>query len=107
MILARDLSRRGLLVEKQKPVSFEYEGLRFADAFRVDLLVNGTVVVEIKSVEQLQPVHSKQLLTYLRLLNAPVGLLVNFGAPALKEGLRRVVNQVPTSSSSPLRVNRA
>ncbi|HEX4933185.1 MAG TPA: GxxExxY protein, partial [Gemmatimonadaceae bacterium] len=73
-------------------VSFEYEGLRFEEAFRADLVVEGCVVVELKSVEQLAPIHPKQLLTYLRLLNLRIGLLLNFGAPTFKEGIRRVVN---------------
>ncbi len=68
----------------QKPVSFDYDGLHFADGLRVDLLVEGGIVVEIKSVERLQPVPTKQVPTYLRLLNLPVGLLINFGAPTLK-----------------------
>lgn len=105
MVLARDLNRRGLIVEKQKPVCFEFDGLQFDDAFRVDLLVDRAVVVEIKSVETLLPVHSKQLLTYLRLLNRPVGLLINFGAATLKQGLHRVVNRLPPSASPRLRVN--
>jgi len=105
VILARELARRGLLVERQKPVSFEYDGIQFEDAFRTDLLVNGTVVVEIKSMERALPVHSKQLLTYLRLLNLPVGLLINFGAPTLKEGLQRIVNGLHPSASPRLRVN--
>lgn len=106
MILARDLERSGLKVERQKPVSFEYDGLWFDDAFRVDLLIEGTVVVELKSVEKLAPVHSKQLLTYLRLLDLPVGLLLNFGAANLKDGLHRVVNHLDPSASPRLRVNR-
>lgn len=107
LVLARELERRGLTVEKQKPVSFEFDGLQFNEAFRVDLLVEGSVVVELKSVETLTPVHSKQLLTYLRLLNLPVGLLLNFGAATMKEGLHRIVNNyTPTPSASPrLRVN--
>ncbi len=106
MILARDLERAGLQVERQKPVSFEYDGLWFDDAFRVDLLVEGTIVVELKSVETVAPVHSKQLLTYLRLLDLPVGLLLNFGATTLKDGLHRVVNHLDPSASPRLRVNR-
>lgn len=106
LILARDLERAGLQVERQKPVSFEYDGLWFDDAFRVDLLVEGAIVVELKSVETLAPVHSKQLLTYLRLLNLPVGLLLNFGAATLKDGLHRVVNHLDPSASPRLRVNR-
>jgi iron complex transport system substrate-binding protein len=62
-VLARDLQRRGLLVEKQKSISFDYDGLHFSDAFRVDLLVESLVVIEIKSVERLPPVHAKQVLT--------------------------------------------
>lgn len=107
LVLARELERRELTVEKQKPVSFEFDGLQFNDAFRVDLLVEGCVVVELKSVETLAPVHSKQLLTYLRLLNLPVGLLINFGAATLKEGLHRIVNNYKPSLAAPprLRVN--
>jgi GxxExxY protein len=109
LVLARELEQRGLTVERQKPVSFEFDGLRFEDAFRVDLLVEGCVVVELKSVETLAPVHSKQVLTYIRLLNLPVGLLINFGAATMKEGLQRVVNNYRPSSSAPprLRVNKS
>jgi GxxExxY protein len=107
IVLARELERRDLTVERQKPVSFEFDGLRFDDAFRVDLLIEECVVVELKSVETLAPVHSKQILTYLRLLNLPVGLLINFGAATMKEGLHRVVNNYQPSPSAPprLRVN--
>jgi len=106
-ILARDLQRRGLHVERQRMISFDYEGLHFHDAFRVDLIVESLVVVEIKSVERLPPVCSKQVLTYLRLLNLEVGLLINFGAPTLKDGLHRVVNGLVPSASPRLRVNQA
>jgi iron complex transport system substrate-binding protein len=91
-ILFRDLQRNGLFVERQKPITFDYDGLHFEDGFRVDLLVEKIVVVELKSVENNNPVYSKQLLTYLKLLNLPVGLLINFGSSTLKEGLQRVVN---------------
>jgi iron complex transport system substrate-binding protein len=91
-ILYRDLQRLGLFVERQKPISFDYDGLHFEDGFRVDLLVEKMVVVELKSAENNNPVFSKQLLTYLKLLNLPVGLLINFGSSTLKEGLQRVVN---------------
>ena len=113
MVLARDLARRGFQVERQRIIEFEYDGMHFADGFRVDLLVNSCVVVEIKSVERLLPVHPKQLLTYLRLMKLPVGLLINFGAPTLKDGLQRVVNGLDSSAfsavaSNPrLRVNQA
>jgi GxxExxY protein len=104
-VLARELERRGLFVERQKPVSFEFDGMHFDEGFRADLLVEGRVVVELKSVETLAPVHTKQLLTYLKLLNLQVGLLINFGAATLKEGLHRVVNNYTPSASSRLRVN--
>jgi GxxExxY protein len=106
MILARDLARRGFLVERQRPVSFDYDGLHFQDGFRIDLLVDKCVVVEVKSVEQKARVHAKQLLTYLRLLNLQVGLLLNFGAPTAKEGIQRIVNRLSPSASPRLRVNR-
>lgn len=90
-VLARALEKRGFHVERQKPIRFEYDGMVFEEGFRVDLLVEGRVGVELKSVEKLAPVHAKQVLTYLRLMNLPVGLLLNFGAPTLKEGLQRIV----------------
>ncbi len=106
-VLARDLQRRGLRIERQKPISFEYDGLHFNEGLRVDLMVEAQVVIEIKSVVRLPPVHAKQVLTYLRLLNLPVGLLINFGAPTLKEGLHRIVNGLVPSASPRLRVNQA
>jgi GxxExxY protein len=90
-LLSAELAMRGLVVERQKHVVFEYGGITFHEGLRLDLLVNEAVVVELKSVEVLQPVHRKQLLTYLRVLKLPVGLLINFGGATLKEGLRRVV----------------
>ena len=104
-VLARELARRGLRVERQKNVVFEYDGLRFEDGLRLDLLVEERVVVELKSIETLLPVHKKQVLTYLRLMKLPVGLLINFGAPTLKEGLHRIVNNLQPSASPRLRVN--
>lgn len=92
MILAGKLARRGMEVARQVPVSVDYDGLHFEAAFRIDLLVGGRLLVEIKSVERLNGAHGKQLLTYLRLTKQPLGLLINFGGETLKEGLRRVVN---------------
>jgi iron complex transport system substrate-binding protein len=100
-VLAQELGRRGLAVERQKPISFEYDGITFEEGFRVDLLVENKVVVELKSVEKIAPVHPKQLLTYLKLMHLPVGLLINFGAATLKEGLQRIVNNY--QPSKPLR----
>jgi len=105
VVPARALELRGFRVERQKVIRFEYEGMVFEEGFRTDLLVDGCVVVELKSVEKLAPVHSKQVLTYLRLMNLQVGLLINFGAATLKEGLHRIVNNLPTSASPRLRVN--
>jgi iron complex transport system substrate-binding protein len=92
VVLGKMLERRGLLVRRQAPIAFEYEGIRIDEAFRVDLLVDGCVVVELKSVERLAPVHKKQVLTYLRLMNLDVGLLINFGSPTAKDGIHRIVN---------------
>lgn len=96
-------------VDRQKPVDILYDGMRFEAAFRIDLLIEGRLVVEIKSVEQISRAHGKQLLTYLRLTNQPVGLLLNFSGATMKEGIRRVVNdyrQPQSPSASPrLRVN--
>jgi iron complex transport system substrate-binding protein len=100
-ILARDLTRRGLVVERQKQISFDYEGLHFEEGLRVDLLINSKVVVELKSTEKIASVHWKQVLTYLRLLDLRVGLLVNFGAPTLRAGLHRIVNDYSVSGYSP------
>ncbi|MCY2983550.1 MAG: GxxExxY protein [Planctomycetota bacterium] len=105
-VLARALERRGLRVERQQVIRFEYDGMVFEEGFRIDLLVEGRVIVELKSVEKLAPVHSKQLLTYLRLTNLQVGLLINFGEATLKEGLHRIVNKLSASDSTVLRVNR-
>ncbi|HEX9939610.1 MAG TPA: GxxExxY protein [Longimicrobium sp.] len=103
-ILANMLNARGLRVERQKPVPLDYEGLHFEEAYRADLIVEGRVLVEIKSVERMSPVFNKQVLTYLRLLQFPVGLLINFGADSLNEGLRRIVNQrVDSLASADLR----
>jgi len=107
IVLARALEKRGLGAERQKPVRFDYDGVTFEEGFRVDLLVDHRVVVELKSVEKLAPVHSKQVLTYLRLMNLPVGLLINFGAATLKEGLHRIVNHLDSSASPRLRMNQS
>jgi iron complex transport system substrate-binding protein len=105
VILASKLAAMGYSVARQRPVDIEYDGLRFEAAFRIDLMVDDRLLVEIKSVERLTAVHGKQLLTYLRLTKQPVGLLINFGGETLKEGLRRVVNDYLPSASPRLRVN--
>lgn len=106
-VLTRTLVRQGFKVERHKLVRFEYDGMVFDDGFRVDLLIDDRVVIELKSVETLAPVHAKQVLTYLRLLKLQVGLLINFGGGTLKEGLQRIVNNLEPSASPHLRVNRS
>lgn len=105
VVLARSLERRGLRVERQKTVAFEFDGIRFDEGLRVDILVNEALVIELKSVETLAPVHYKQLLTYLRLLHLPLGILINFGAATFKEGVKRIANNHTAFASSRLRVN--
>jgi GxxExxY protein len=109
VLLARRLQAMGYDVVTQQLISAEFESVRFEAAFRADLVVDQRVLVEVKSVERLIPVHSKQLLTYLRLMKQPVGLLINFGGETLKEGVKRVVNSynpsAPPLSSPRLRVN--
>jgi len=103
-VLAGRLATMGYPVVRQRPIDIAFEGLRFEAAFRIDLLVDNRLVVEIKSVERLLPVHAKQLLTYLGLTRQPVGLLINFGGATLKEGVRRLVNNHrPSASSASLR----
>lgn len=79
-------------MERQKPIPIIFGGVRLIEAFRADLIVEGSLVIEIKSVERNAPVHGKQLLTYLRLLKEPLGLLMNFGCETFRDGLKRVVN---------------
>lgn len=108
-VLAGALVRRGLQIDRQVPVDIQYDGLRFAAAFRIDLLVENRLILEIKSVETLSKAHGKQLLAYLRLSDQPLGLLLNFAGATLKGASGGVVNDYcqPISSSAPprLRVN--
>ena len=91
-ILAGILTREGFKIDRQRSIDIDFDGIHFPAAFRVDLMVDDTLIVEIKTVERLAPIHAKQLLTYLRLTNLPVGLLLNFSCETMKEGIRRVVN---------------
>lgn len=91
-LLAVELVRRGHEVQRQKDISFVYENVRFDNAFRIDLLVDGKVIVELKATAQMLPVYAKQLKTYLALTGLNVGLLLNFGMYTMKEGVKRVVN---------------
>lgn len=91
-VLAAFLERSGYKVDRQVPVDIIFDGMSFPAAFRIDLLVEDRLVVEIKSVENFNRAHAKQLLTYLRLTRQPVGLLLNFSHETMKEGIRRLVN---------------
>jgi GxxExxY protein len=89
--LCRELAVHGIPFERERPLPLEYKGIRLECGYRLDLLVSGSVVVEVKSVEALAPIHEAQLLTYLRLGGWQVGLLINFNVPILKQGIRRKV----------------
>ena len=93
-ILAIKLGKEGLLVEVQKHISIKYEDIQIDNAFRADLVINDLVIIELKSVQKLEKVHFKQLLTYLRLSNKKLGLLINFNTELIKNGIRRVVNDL-------------
>lgn len=105
-VLEASLLRLGLAVQRQKLIDIEYDNMLLREGFRADLFVEGSLIIEVKSVERFAPVHGKQLLTYLRLTKQPLGLLMNFGAPTFREGLKRVVNNHLDVATSPLRINR-
>jgi GxxExxY protein len=91
-VLAYELAQRGLAVERQRAVPLVYKELNFDEGYRLDLLVAGQVIVELKCVEALLPIHEAQILSYLKLTGLKVGLLINFKVPVLKQGLKRLVN---------------
>ncbi len=93
-VLAARLRKAGLQVETQKSISIVVDDLTIPEAFRADLVIEGKLIVELKSVEEMKPVFAKQLLTYLRLSGLKLGLLLNFGAPSLKNGIERVANNL-------------
>jgi GxxExxY protein len=94
-VLARELCKRNMHVQAEVPIPVHWDGLDIQIGFRADLIVDSAVIVELKSIEQVARVHRKQLLTYLRLANMRVGLLINFGTEVLKDGIYRVVNNLP------------
>ena len=104
-ILAAKLEDIGLVVDRQVPIDIQYEQVHLPAAFRVDLLVDKCVIIEIKSVEKTLPVHAKQVITYLRLTNLTHGFVINFGTPMFKDGIKRLLNDRPSSVSSCLRAN--
>lgn len=103
VVLAHELRKAGLQVERQVSIPIIYDGLKFDEGFRADLLAGDKVIVELKSVETLNPVHAKQVLTQIRLSGKKLGLLVNFGEVSLKNGIKRLVNGT-IESSAPIRL---
>ncbi|MDP2936289.1 MAG: GxxExxY protein [Dehalococcoidia bacterium] len=95
--LAFELTQRGLKIEQQKPLPVIYNDIRLDCGYRLDLLVEGTIIVEIKSIDRLAPIHQAQLLSYLKLSGLRLGLLINFNVKVLKDGIRRVINGFPPS----------
>ena len=91
-ILSSQLQQRGLTVKRQVPIAVAFEGQSFDEGFRADLTLNGMVIVELKSVEHIRPIHKKQLLTYLKLTNLRLGYLLNFGDALMKNGITRIIN---------------
>lgn len=94
-VLAYELAKRGLQVTTEHPIPLVYEDVRIDVAYKADLVVDDKVIVELKSVERIAPVYYKQLLTYLKLADKRLGLLINFGAPFIRDGITRVVNGLP------------
>ena len=101
VVLAHELRKVGLSVERQMPIPVVYDGLQFEVGFRADLVVQDLVIVELKAVETLTNAHRKQLLTQLRLSGKSLGLLLNFSCVRLKEGIIRVANGLPTKQNDP------
>ncbi len=99
-VLAHELQKRGLNLRRQVPIPIQYDGLTFDEGFRADLIVQELVIVELKSVAQLSPVHRKQLQTYLRLSGYKLGYLLNFGEALLRDGIVRSVNGLPEATDT-------
>ncbi len=92
VLLAHQLHKAGLHVERQVPIPIEFDGIRFDEGFRADLIVEGKVILELKSVERIIKAHKKQVLTYLRLTDLKLGYLLNFGEGLMKDGIFRIIN---------------
>ena len=93
-VMAYELQKRGLRFERQKPIPVVYKGMQLGEGFRADFIVENLVIIELKSVEHIAPVHKKQLLTYLRLTNKHLGLLINFNTDLIKNGITRIANNL-------------
>ena len=104
-MLAEMLRREQLTVERQKPVPVRMGTISVDEGFRADLLIEGRLLLELKAVEKMVPVHQRQVITYLRLLDLPLGFLINFGAARFKEGIQRIVNKHAASQASILRIH--
>ena len=94
IILSTELRRMGHVVEEEKSCGFLFNGVAYENMFRVDMLVDDAIVIELKSVARREPVFAKQCLTYLRLLDKRLGFVINFGMPSLKDGIERIVNKL-------------
>ena len=94
-ILVFELRKAGLAVETEVPIPVKWDRNIIDESFRADIIVNGKILIELKSIESIQPVHKKQVFTYLKLSDIHLGLLINFGAPLLKDGIHRIVNKLP------------
>ncbi|MDQ1273807.1 MAG: hypothetical protein QG591_2437 [Planctomycetota bacterium] len=90
--LCRELAICGLTFERQKPLAVSYKGLKLDCGYRLDVVVGGLVILELKAVDQIEPIHEAQLLTYLKLSDLKLGILINFNVPLLKDGIKRIVN---------------
>ncbi|MGQ3099436.1 MAG: GxxExxY protein [Sphingopyxis solisilvae] len=106
-MLAAKLGAIGLKVDRQMPIDLLYDGVAIPNAFRLDLLIDDCLIIEIKSTEATLPVHAKQVVTYLRLMGLTHGFVMNFGTPTFKEGVRRLLNEPSRFVSSCLRVNKS
>lgn len=92
IVLSHELQDRGLKIERQVPIPIEYKGIKFVEGFKADIIVNGKVIIELKSVEKVTDSHKKQIQTYLRLTQCKLGYLLNFGESLMKKGITRCVN---------------
>jgi GxxExxY protein len=98
--LAFELNERGLAIERQKPLPVKYKNVQLDCGYKLDLVVEDAIIVELKAIDQLLPIHDAQLLSYLRIAGKSVGLLMNFHVRVLKNGLKRIVNEFPDSAIS-------
>jgi GxxExxY protein len=95
VVLAHEVRKHGVTADRQVIIPIKYDGIQFEEGFRADLIVGERLLVELKSVEQISPVHKKQVLTYLRLSDRRLGLLINFGSELVRDGITRIVNGLP------------